>query len=152
MMKLNKGVINLENSSVLSQTNEAINMRKLRKFRSDNHLCTRCGNKLPDDYCKKLCKDCKTYISDYRLPNPITNEELAFLQFRKRGTPPVGEFGRRLKTLMLINIESPKTLSVALGVTSRTIERWLYGGAIPLKHRWQEIADYFSCDINDLGL
>jgi hypothetical protein len=127
-------------------------MKKIRVCRKKNGLCTRCGKKLPSSYDKVICPTCKTYIKNNKMPHPITCEEHAFILFMKKKTPPTGDFGKKLKKLMLKNIDSPMTLAKSLNVSTKSVDSWLYRNAIPHKFRWGEIANHFNCSIEDLGL
>lgn len=129
-------------------------MKALRSRRKERGECTRCGKKHLEGYSFLICSDCKEYRKLYvkTYVHGYTVAEIAFVLFMKKKTPPKGDFGKRLKKLMLNNIDSPKSLAIALNVSTKTVDSWLYRDQIPLKSRWNEIANHFNCTIDDLGL
>lgn len=131
---------------------EAKCMRKLREKRVQLGLCSRCGKKLDNNYTKKICQNCKSYFKENEIKRHMNKDEIAFILFMKKKTPPKGEFGVRLKALMLKNIEPPLSLARSLNVSTSTVNCWLYGKHMPSKSRWQDIADHYNCSIDDLGL
>ena len=140
------------------RTKGARAMKELRDRRRKLGLCQRCGGNLEVGSTFANCQSCREYIKDFNLehypPKELSTYDWSFLHFRRITNDMVPEtsFGRCLQRLMLDQIVCPVYLAEYLGVSTRTIGRWINEGAIPAKHRWGSLRQLFNCSLDDLGL
>lgn len=142
----------------MAKSKEAIAMSALRRKRLKAGLCQRCGRPLEKDDDRLNCAKCREYLKSYNTenypPKALSSYDWSFIHFRRiaKETTPETSFGRGLRQLMLDQIVSPVYLAEYMGVSTRTIGRWINEGAIAEKRRWGTLMTLFDCQLDDLGL
>lgn len=106
-------------------------MQRLRLKRKQDGKCQRCG--WPSDY-KANCNICKAYFKRKRL-----------MKFKYVRDSKANEIvNKTLYDLMYLKKITTMQLSKALSVSQRTVERWIYAGAIPVQENKDKLEAYFG--------
>lgn len=128
-------------------------MKKLRDKRRKNNKCTRCG-KIIFDKEKTICSECRNYLNYYKKNEepPIDNE------IKVVNRSPVNE----IKNKKLVNAMEEKSrildkkigtvkLAEEIGISSRSIQRYIFKGAEPSDKNKKKINNYFDKKIFKIG-
>lgn len=103
-------------------------MRELRKRRVEKGLCTRCGSKIKREGYH-ICQDCRNYLNEYDNNRTLKNEKTIIRKLNKWEITNEKLADALIKTKTTIS-----ELAEKVGVTYRTVERWIYQNGIPNKN------------------
>nr|WP_139293536.1 helix-turn-helix transcriptional regulator [Mycobacterium tuberculosis] len=153
------------------KSNEAIAMKKLRQYRRKNSECAQCA-KPSDTY---LCKECNERRGELELKRESTrlNKRLCIrcgkhpsMQDNERHlcyacnniypNLPI----RKLRKWEVKNHElyhammekgcSTNKLAKYIGISERTVERWVFENVMPKEDNAREAARFFNMDVSEL--
>ncbi|HOQ16761.1 MAG TPA: helix-turn-helix transcriptional regulator [Defluviitaleaceae bacterium] len=125
----------------MSSYDNAKAMRELRKRRKEKKLCTRCGKPVFGVHVQ--CDACREYSRIYALLHPkekviirhlksweIKNKKLYDILIKKRITIP--------------------QLAKMIGVSSRSVDRWVFEGCIPKLENREKVNAYLNMEVFEL--
>lgn len=130
---------------------DAETMKKLRKKRKKNNLCTRCGKKVEDKE-KNICSKCREYLNYYKKHNEpplkkvnvVSRSPVNDVENKKL----VGAMKRKSKKESTkINT---KKLANEIGSSQRSVQRWIFKDEKPSKKYKIKINNYFEEEIFEI--
>lgn len=123
---------------ILSKYDNAKAMRELRKKRKKRKQCTRCGKPVEGENVQ--CDACREYCKMYALLHPkekviirnlktweVKNDKLYHLLIDRKMTIP--------------------QLAEIVGVSSRSVDRWVFEGSIPKIENRERVNDCFQMEV-----
>ncbi|NLK22304.1 MAG: helix-turn-helix transcriptional regulator [Epulopiscium sp.] len=122
----------------MSTYDNAKAMRELRKRRKQKGLCTRCGK--PVKHGNVQCNLCREYSKTYALLHP---KEKVIIRSLKSWD---------IKNTKLYNILMDKKISIPqlaemVGVSSRSVDRWVFEGSIPKIENREKVNAHLGIEI-----
>jgi len=124
----------------------AIMMKNLREKRKEKGLCTRCGGKI-EDKSYLTCRDCRDYISYHKKngePPPEKDEKI----FKRLSKWQIRDKG--LYDALVDEQIRASELADDIGVSVRSVERWLYEGYEPRDKNKIAVNNYLNKDIYNI--
>ena len=125
----------------MSQYDNAKAMRVVRKRRKMKKLCTRCGK--PVEGVHVQCNACREYCKMYALLHP---KEKVIIRSLKTWEVK----NKKLYQILLERKMTIPQLAQMVGVSSRSVDRWVFEGSIPKLENREKVNTCLNAEIFDI--